>query len=479
MRLGSKIFAASTLIILALVGVAGWSLRAVDRLVAAHREISSRSLPALQLEAALREAVPRLRRLEASYLVLRDRAYGTLLTERVDHASADLERLGPLLTSVVERQFHRQAGAALATYRQQLQLEATLLARGKTGRATGLSNGPARLAGEELEGALALLAAATSSEVERAQAAVRALEARTWSAVLVTLTTGLIGAVGTVGFVALCTTRSVRRLSEATTRVANGSFTEPLPVATRDEIGDLTRSFNLMAERLREVEALKQRFFAHITHELRNPLMAIGAASQLLHRRSGGALDAKQRHWFELIDDAVARLIGLINQILDWNRLRAGVFPLERQPIGLDKVVSSGLDLLRAQAEEQGLLLKQHATGTDFGVVADEEAMTKVIVNLVGNAIKFTPRGGSIVVVVTDAGTHVELAVRDSGPGIAPTDLARIFEPYQQAHRGRKGSGLGLAIVKELVEAHDGCVGVESCLGEGTAFTVRLPRAAA
>jgi signal transduction histidine kinase len=469
MRLASKIFAASTLIILALVGIAGWSLRAVDRLVAAHREISSRSLPSLQLEAALRETVPRLRRLEASHLVLRDRAYGTLLTERVDHASADLERLGPLLESVVERQFHRQAVGALATYRQQLQMEVALLARGKTGRAAGLSDGPARVAVEQLERALALLTAATSSEVERAQAAVHALEARTWSTVLVTLTLGLLAAVGTVGFVALCTTRSVRRLSEATTRVANG---------TRDEIGDLTRSFNVMAERLREVEELKQRFFSHITHELRNPLTAIGAASQLLHRRSG-VLDPKQRHWLELIDGGVARLLGLINQILDWNRLRAGAFPLERQPIVLDKVVASGLDLLRAQAEEHGLRLEDQATGTDFGIIADEEAMTKVIVNLVGNAIKFTPPAGSIVVAVTDAGTHVELAVRDTGPGIAPADLGRIFEPYQQAHRGRKGSGLGLAIVKELVEAHGGCVDVESRVGEGTSFTVRLPRAAA
>jgi signal transduction histidine kinase len=98
--------------------------------------------------------------------------------------------------------------------------------------------------------------------------------------------------------------------------------------------------------------------------------------------------------------------------------------------------------------------------------------------NLVGNAIKFTPEGGSVRVAVTDALTHVELTVRDTGPGIPAADLARIFEPYQQAHRGRHGSGLGLAIVKGLVEAHGGTIGLDSEEGKGTCFLVRLPKTA-
>jgi signal transduction histidine kinase len=476
--LASKIFLASTLIVLALVGIAGWTLLAVDRLVRAHREIISHSLPALQIEASLREAVPRLLRLEGRYLVMRDKAYSGLLAERIDQATADLERLAPLLRSPTEGGFHRQASEALAAYRQQVKAEGALLARGETARAMRLSEGPARSAAERLERALAQLTAATSSEVDRAQVAVRALETRTWPTVVLTLTMGLLAAIGTIGFVALRTTRSVRRLSEATALVANGSFTDPLPVETRDEIGDLTRSFNRMAERLREVEALKRRFFSHVTHELRNPLTAIGSATQLLQERTRDVLDAKQRHWLEVIDGSVARLLGLINQILDLNRLQAGVFPLERQSIALDKVVTHALDVLRAQAEQQGLRVEERVTGTNFTLMVDEEAITKVIVNLAGNAIKFTPRGGSVAVTVTDAGSHVELAVRDTGPGIAAEDLTRIFEPYQQAHRGRKGSGLGLAIVKELVSAHGGSVDVESWVGEGTCFTVRLPRTA-
>jgi signal transduction histidine kinase len=478
MRLAFKFFAASTLVILALVGVAGWSLVAVDRLVRAHQEIIGRSLPALQLEASLREAVPRLLRLEARYLVLGDRAYGNLLKERTDQAVADLGRLGTLLRSDAEQENYRRAVSALATYRQHLGVERTLLVEGKVAWALRLSGGQARSAAEQLDRTLTELTKATSTEVDRAQAAVGVLETRTWSMVLVTLAGSLLAALGTTGFVAFRMTRSVRRLSAATARVADGSFRDPLPVETLDEVGDLTRSFNRMAERLREVETLKQQFFSQVSHELRNPLTAIRSAALLLLERTRTVLDPKQQHWIEIIDGSVDRLLSLVNQILDFNRLRAGVFPLDRQSISLDKVVARALDLLGPQAEQQGLVLDETEAGADFVIIGDEEALTKVIVNLVGNAIKFTERGGLVAVALTDAGTHVELAVRDNGPGIPAADVFRIFEPYQQAHRGRKGSGLGLAIVKELVGAHGGSVGVESEEGKGTCFTVRLPRTA-
>jgi signal transduction histidine kinase len=478
MRLASKIFAASTLVILALVGVAGWSLLAVGHLVRAHRDITGRSLPALQLEVSLAEIVPRLLRIEARYLVLRDRAYGQLLKERAARAAADLERLEVFLRSPAEQKSYREAVAAFKTYEQLVDKERALLSRGEAARALRLSEGPARSAAERLDQALTRLTEATSAEVAQAQTAVRALESRTWTTILVTLSVSLLAAVGATGFLAFRLTRSVRRLSSATGRVADGSFKEPLPVETRDEIGDLTRSFNRMALELREVEGLKQQFFSQISHELRNPLTAIRAAAQLVLLRARDALDAKQCHWIQWIDDSVDHLLSLVTRILDLNRLRAGVFPLVRQPMELDKVVARALDVLGPQAEQQGLHLEQTSTEGCIVIAADEEAVTQLLLNLVGNAIKFTPEGGSVRVAVTDAATHVELTVRDTGPGIPAADLARIFEPYQQAHQGRKGSGLGLAIVKGLVEAHGGSIRVDSEEGTGTCFLVRLPKTA-
>ncbi len=478
MRLASKIFAASTLVILARVGVAGWSLLAVGHLVRAHRDITDRSLPALQLEVSLEEIVPRLLRIEARYLVLRDRAYGQLLKERAARAAADLERLGVLLRSPAEEKSYREAVAALATYEQLVDKERALLSRGETARALRLSEGPARSAAERLDQALSQLTEATSAEVAQAQTAVRALESRTWTTILVTLSVSLLAAVGATGFLAFRLTRSVRRLSSATERVADGSFEEPLPVETRDEIGDLTRSFNRMALELREVEQLKQQFFSQISHELRNPLTAIRASAQLVLLRARDVLDARQRQWVQSIDDSVDRLLSLVTRILELNRLRAGVFPLVRQPIDLDKVVARALDVLGPQAEQQGLRLEQTTAGDGVVIAADEEALTQLLLNLVGNAIKFTPKGGSVHVAVIDAAADVELTVRDSGPGIPAADLNRIFEPYQQAHQGRHGSGLGLAIVKGLVEAHGGSISVDSEEGKGTCFIVRLPKTA-
>jgi signal transduction histidine kinase len=467
-------FVASTLVILALVGVAAWSLLAVDHLVRAHRDVTSQSLPALQLEVSLQEAVPRLLRLEARYLVLRDRAYGDLLKERAERSAADLERLDVLLRSTAEQKSYRQAVVALAAYQQHVNRERTLLGRGETARALRLSEGPARSAAERLDRALTELTEATSAEVSRAQAVVRALERRTWTTVLVTLSVSLVAAIGATGGVAFRLTRSIRQLSAATRHVADGSFRE-LPIERGDEIGELTSAFNRMAEQLREVETLKQQFFSQISHEIRNPLTAIRAATQLLMKR-GQTLDAKERQWLGSIDDSVDRLLSLVTRVLDFNRLRAGVFPLERQPVALDKVVARALDVLGAQAEQQGLLLEGTSTGVNFVIMADEEGLTQVVLNLVGNAIKFTPPGGSVRVATTDAATHLELAVRDSGPGIPAADLPKIFEPYQQAHRGRNGSGLGLAIVKELVEAHEGSIVVDSDEGKGTCFTVSLPK---
>jgi signal transduction histidine kinase len=478
MRLASKFFAATTLVIMALVGVAAWSLLAIDHLVRAHREITDRSLPALQIEVALQEVVPRLLRLEARYLVMRDRAYGDLLKARTERTVADLGRLDPLLASTAEMTSYREAVAALATYQELVHKERALLGTRDSARAMKISEGPARAAADRLDRALAKLTEATSAEVSRAQIAVRALESRTWTMVLAALGGGLLAAVAANGFVAFRLTRSVRQLSAATRRVADGSFAKPLIADSSDEVGDLTLAFNHMAEELREVEAHKQQFFSQISHELRNPLTAIRASAQLLLRRPADLLDAKGRHWVESIDTSVDRLLSLVTRILDLNRLRAGVFPLELRPLELDKVVARALDVLGAQAEQQRVCLESTSTGLDFVITADEDGLTQVILNLAGNAIKFTQPGGVVRVGVIDAGTQLELVVRDNGPGIPAADIHRVFEPYQQAHQGRKGSGLGLAIVKELVSAHGGTIAVESEEGQGTCMTVNLPKAA-
>jgi signal transduction histidine kinase len=169
-------------------------------------------------------------------------------------------------------------------------------------------------------------------------------------------------------------------------------------------------------------------------------------------------------------------MLAMVNQILEFTRLRAHLMPLERRPVDFAKVVARALDELHPQAEDAAVALTTTTSGADFSVLGDEAGLMRVVVNLVGNAVKFTPRGGSVLAQVRDWGAEVELRVTDTGVGIAAADLPHIFDPYRQAHTGRKGSGLGLAVVKGLVESHGGRVTVESEPGKGSGFTVTLPR---
>jgi len=450
----------------------------MGRLVTVNRDIATRSVPALQIESAVRESLDRLVRLEGRYLVRRDPAYAADWLERAERVTADLQRLSGLLTTDEERASQGRAAEAFAGYRRHFETERALVTRGHVDRARQIADGPARAAANLTESSLVRLLGATETALAGAQVEAGALETRTRRAVVAALVVSLLAALGASALLALRMTRALRRLTSATTELAEGAFTEPLPAERKDEIGELARSFNRMAERLQEVERIKHEFFSHISHDLRNPLTAIQAAAQVLLSRARGPLEAPQANLVQIVNDCSHRMIGLINQILDFTRLRAqAAAPLDRRALDLAKLVAQALDEVQAQAEQQGLALESLTDGADFDIEGDEDSLMRVITNLVGNAIKFTPQGGAVKVLLADLGGRIELSVEDTGLGIPADALPRIFDPYRRAHHGPKGSGLGLAVVKGLVEAHGGHIEVESEEGKGSCFTVSLPRA--
>jgi two-component system, cell cycle sensor histidine kinase DivJ len=226
--------------------------------------------------------------------------------------------------------------------------------------------------------------------------------------------------------------------------------------------------------------AAKSRFLACMSHELRTPLTAIIGFSDLMRDESENLIDsARREEYARIINESGHHLLAVANEILDISRLVTGNFGLFPEPLRLDAVIASCVELLALGAQEAGVAFNIKVPDGLPEVVADRRAVMQILINLITNAIKFSDRGGTVAVSAGMDGEHVFLEVADAGIGIAPDDLTRIGNPFFQiqGRRGRKndGAGLGLSIVKGLIDLHGGELKAESGPGEGTRMVVRLP----
>lgn len=235
--------------------------------------------------------------------------------------------------------------------------------------------------------------------------------------------------------------------------------------------------------RLRELDESKGRFFANISHELRTPLTLLIAPLESLRSASGSLADPSVREHFETMHSNGMRLLKLINDLLELVRLDSGTLKLQRAPLPADEFLRGLLKALRGVAEEKGLRLHCSVAPDVTHLLADADKLEKVFLNLLFNAVKFTPAGGEVAILGERDGDFAVLSVRDTGMGINPQQLPYIFDRFWQAdsstQRKFQGAGIGLSLVKELVEAHGGSVTAESTLGQGTTVKVHLPLASA
>jgi signal transduction histidine kinase len=419
-----------------------------------------------------------LSRVEARFVILRDSRYATLWYEGTTRFEADLAQLAGAMTSHRQRDALAKVKAAFAEYRQIVDEERELMSRGQRAQALRLVEGEGVARAERVDVALDSLLRETYATTQAAQREAARLEQRTWTGVIVGLAAAVGLALAGSGIVAFRMTRSLRRLSVATRAVADGSFSTPIAARGRDEVGDLARSFNSMAQQLRQIDEMKEEFFATISHDVKSPLGSISEAAYLLREGVTGSLSPRQARLVGIIATSADRILGLVNRLLDLSRLRSGVLPLQSLPVNLAQLAERVLEELRPQAETAGVDLRGiERIGRDFVVEGDEERLGEVLVNLATNALRFTPRGGEVRVRLRDGDGEVRLEVEDTGVGIPAEALPDIFERYRQVRRDRGGSGLGLAIVRGVVTAHGGRVTVESSEGKGTCFAVVLPRA--
>jgi two-component system phosphate regulon sensor histidine kinase PhoR len=230
--------------------------------------------------------------------------------------------------------------------------------------------------------------------------------------------------------------------------------------------------------RLRQLETVRRDFVANVSHELRTPVTAIHLLVETLQN---GALGEPEEAalFVERIDSEVAHLRQMVDELLELSLMETGERPLRLAAVEVAELVAAA-DRLRPLAEERCVQLRYHVRDGTPDILGDRDRLELVVRNLVHNAIKFTPRGGAVVVSAAPLdGAHIAVQVRDTGAGIPPEALPRVFERFYKADRSRlrdgSGTGLGLAIARHAVEAHGGRIDVESEVGRGTTFTVVLP----
>jgi two-component system phosphate regulon sensor histidine kinase PhoR len=233
---------------------------------------------------------------------------------------------------------------------------------------------------------------------------------------------------------------------------------------------------------LRRLESLRRDFVANASHELRTPIAAVRSATETL--RNGALSDGiAAARFLDIIERNSVRLQNLVEDMLELSKLESNEFELKREHVELERVVPLVLALFRERAEKKGVRLTAELAASLPEIEGDARALEHVLSNLVDNAVKYCPAGASIVVRATAGDGRVRLVVTDTGPGIAPEHLARVFERFYRVDAGRSrdlgGTGLGLSIVKHMVEAMRGKVSVESGVGKGSTFIVSLPRAEA
>jgi two-component system, NarL family, sensor histidine kinase BarA len=252
------------------------------------------------------------------------------------------------------------------------------------------------------------------------------------------------------------------------------------------ELEERNKSLEDANVKLKELDRLKSAFLATVSHELRTPLTSIIGYSEMLAEGLAGAMNEEQVDYVRTIMEKGETLLKLISSILDISQIEAGKVRLNFEPMDVLELVNSSVSSLKPQAQKKGVLLEARLPAKMSRVTGDRDRLRQVAVNLLANAVKFTPKGGRVSVVVTDIAHQADLntegfrvIVEDSGVGIASDQFDKIFNSFYQVDssstREYGGAGLGLAIVKSFVEGHGGVVRVASELGHGSRFTIILP----
>lgn len=255
------------------------------------------------------------------------------------------------------------------------------------------------------------------------------------------------------------------------------------PLTPSEERGPfitIIRRADRAVETPRADETVQDRILAVMTHELRTPLNAIiGFADLLASDLRVLQDDERRRDYARIIRLSGEHLLDVVNTVLDASKIQAGAMPMEAEAVAFNALLDETIDIMRLKAEKNGIVFEKRCAAA-IELMADKRALRQILLNLLSNAVKFSPHGGTVTIAARCEGPDFILSVEDCGVGIAARDLARIGEPFYQAHTGTtrafEGTGLGLSVVRGLVTLHGGTLSIDSEEGRGTCVTVRINR---
>ncbi|MDX8446089.1 sensor histidine kinase [Mesorhizobium captivum] len=253
-----------------------------------------------------------------------------------------------------------------------------------------------------------------------------------------------------------------------------------LVLRENDDVAALREELASAKEAAAAAEVAKGRFLAVVSHELRTPLNAIiGFSDMLLHEMFGAFRDPRQKEYVGLVRESGQHLLSVVTSILDVSRIEAGAYATELEPFRFVEAVDMCRSMMRPLADAKSIALAAQVAPDAGEINADRRAVQQILINLVSNAVKFTPDGGNVVIGAKRVGSRLHFWVSDTGIGIAEEDMANLGKPFMQIQndytRRFEGTGLGLSLVKGLVALHEGTMSIESAPGEGTTVTISLP----
>ena len=287
---------------------------------------------------------------------------------------------------------------------------------------------------------------------------------------------GILFAVLLAALISRTIAQPLQRLARAATDVAGGDYAVNVPVSGPAEVRTLAESFNRMTAEVMAANTAQRDFLGNVSHDLKTPLTSIqGYAQAIIDGAADEPKDAAQT-----IYEEASRLNRMVVELTDLERLQAGRLSMKNDILRMERLTDAVAQSLVLVAQQKDLKLESSAQPVPL-VIGDGDRLAQVLVNLISNALKFTPPGGAVHVTTEAAPDGVAVSIQDNGIGIPPADLARVFERFYQVDKARgpqRGTGLGLAIAREIVEAHGGRITVESRgRGQGATFRVWLPTA--